>query len=289
MGKTKTLLKNEEKEHKILMISDLDGTLLTDNKELSEHTEQTINRLIDEGMYFSVATARTAETVRKLLQRVHVNVPVVLMNGVCIYDLNHKKYVRIESIDPKAVQRMISVIEDLNLSGFLYAIQGDRLQTFYENTDSPHATEFIRERIEGFGKVFTKVNNFTDCLDCNIVYYSIADREERLRKAYESILSIDGLRSEFYRDTYHEGFWYLEICSDKASKYKAVEFLRNQYRFDKVFGFGDNLNDLPLFAACDRSFAVANARPEVKAKACKVIGSNQEDGVAKWLTSNTLF
>ena len=75
----------------------------------------------------------------------------------------------------------------------------------------------------------------------------------------------------------------MEVCSRNASKSHAVEYLRKAYGFQLVFGFGDNLNDLPLFKACDQSFAVMNAAPEVKAKASLVIESNQEDGVAKWL------
>jgi hypothetical protein len=49
-----------------------------------------------------------------------------------------------------------------------------------------------------------------------------------------------------------------------------------------------NLNDLPLFRASDERYAVANAKSEVKEQATAVIGSNCEDGVAKWLEENVL-
>jgi hydroxymethylpyrimidine pyrophosphatase-like HAD family hydrolase len=48
------------------------------------------------------------------------------------------------------------------------------------------------------------------------------------------------------------------------------------------------LNDLPLFAACDECYAMANAAQEVKDRATAVIGSNDDDGVAKWLEENYL-
>jgi hypothetical protein len=48
-------------------------------------------------------------------------------------------------------------------------------------------------------------------------------------------------------------------------------------------GFGDNLNDLPLFEACDIKVAVENAKPEVKAASDFICGSNEDDGVVKWM------
>ncbi|HBN84964.1 MAG TPA: Cof-type HAD-IIB family hydrolase [Clostridiales bacterium] len=280
---SKKTIMNPGDNNKILVISDLDGTLLNDRKEITEYTQNVLNRLIEQGLFFSVATARTAATVSKLIEKIHVNVPIVLMNGVCIYDLQNRKYVNIEVMDKQSAKNLILLIREFGLSGFLYTIQDHILNTFYQNTDSPHAVEFIKERVEGFGKVFTKVNNFSDCLKQSPVYYSVADTEEKLKKACDKIRMIKGLRCEFYRDTYHDGFWYLEVCSEKASKYNAVEFLRNQYGFDQIYGFGDNLNDLSLFEACDRSFAVMNAKSEVKEKASEVIRSNDEDGVARCL------
>jgi hydroxymethylpyrimidine pyrophosphatase-like HAD family hydrolase len=86
-----------------------------------------------------------------------------------------------------------------------------------------------------------------------------------------------------YEDTYRPNFWYLEIFSAKASKQNAVNYLRNTYDFERVVGFGDNLNDLPMFAACDVKIAVKNAKPEVKAAADYICGANDDDGVVKWL------
>ena len=52
--------------------------------------------------------------------------------------------------------------------------------------------------------------------------------------------------------------------------------------------FGDGKNDVDMFELADEAYAVANAVPELKAKATAVIGGNNEDGVAKWLLENAL-
>lgn len=56
-----------------------------------------------------------------------------------------------------------------------------------------------------------------------------------------------------------------------------------------MVAFGDNLNDLPLFAAADESYAVSNAHERVRATATGVIASNAENAVVRFLQENTSF
>lgn len=105
---------------------------------------------------------------------------------------------------------------------------------------------------------------------------------------YEGLSGIEGLCLQRYHNTRDDNIWYLEAFDARASKGKGVEFLRREYGFSKVVGFGDNLNDISLFKACDEGYAVENAKPALKERANAVIGSNRADGVAKWLENNVL-
>ena len=86
---------------------------------------------------------------------------------------------------------------------------------------------------------------------------------------------------EKYSDVYEEDLWYMEVFDATASKYHAVQYLRERYDFDKVVAFGDNLNDIPLFRASDVRYAVENAKDELKAMADAVIESNEQNGVVR--------
>lgn len=270
---------------KTLYISDLDGTLLNEYAEISDYTAKSLNSLIEKGMYFSVATARTNATVVKMLKNVNMNVPVVLMNGVATYSLSDETYVNVESISRKGKRALFDTIKEHIHSGFVYCIENNVLSTFYENTDSPNAVEFIREREKKYNKKFTKVRSFDECMDKNVVYYSIDDKKEKLEAAYEALCRCEDLRIEFYRDIYNTEHWYLEVCSAAASKKNAVESLKKNCNFDRVISFGDNLNDLPMFEISDEAYAVENAKDEVKRKATAVIGRNTDDAVAKFLST----
>lgn len=272
---------------KTLYISDLDGTLLNENAEISDYTARTLNSLIEKGIYFSVATARTNATVVQMLKNVNINVPVVLMNGVATYEISSGRYVNIEPISTNGKKVLFDTVRNHIKSGFAYSIDNNELSTYYENTDSPNALEFIREREQKYKKKFTKVNSFDECVNRNIVYYSIDDKKEVLQNACEILSSCPELRVEFYRDIYNTDHWYLEVCSINASKKNAVIKLKQLLGFDRVVSFGDNLNDLPMFEISDEAYAVKNAKDEVKQKADSVIDSNTDDGVARFLLSRT--
>ena len=268
---------------KTLYISDLDGTLLNKSAEISEHTEKSLCRLIENGLNFSVATARTAATTLQMVSGIPIHVPVILMNGASIYDIHNSTYVKTYFIEKPSVQQLFSAIKRHHAAGFNYIIKDDILSTWYEQINSDHTLRFVEERIQKYGKQFAQIDDFSGLADKPVLYYSVCDVKEKLVPLQEELCRIQDLHVEFYRDVYEEGYWYLEACSVHASKYNAVKFLREEYGFDKVVSFGDNLNDLPMFLASDESYAVANAKPEVKEKATSVIPGNDEDGVVKWL------
>lgn len=267
--------------NKTLFLSDLDGTLLNQEALLSPYTIKELNRLISQNIHFSIATARTAATVVKILKQIPIQDPVILMNGVCIYDLNLQNYIHIEQIPSASRQFLLDTLARFQLSGFLYVIENNQLSTYYERIGTHEAEAFMQERIHKFGKVFTKVDSLSDCLSKNLVYYSVSGSRELLETVYHTLSHDSSLHIEFYRDIYRLDDWYLEICSKNASKYNAVQYLRKHYNYNPVIGFGDNLNDLPLFRACDTCFAVANAREEVKEQASGIIEANTEDGVVR--------
>lgn len=74
-----------------------------------------------------------------------------------------------------------------------------------------------------------------------------------------------------------------------AKKATAALQLKELYHCDKLISFGDQTNDLDLFAASDECYAVANANQALKKIATGVIENNNADGVARWLKENAAF
>ncbi|MBQ8296903.1 MAG: HAD family phosphatase [Ruminococcus sp.] len=271
---------------KRLYICDLDGTLLSPEQLVTEETVRLLNESIAKGAFFTFATARTAASAVKITEGININVPCILMNGVSVYDIARKKYVKNEYLPAEKSAAVAELLDSLGQSGFMYKISEDKLSCEYTTLDSPEIYEFYRRRKDRYDKPFAQIKSFSDSCTDEVMYFTMLDRYEKLDAVRKGAEKIGGLKYEFYRDIYSENVWYLEIFSDRASKYNGVKFLREYCGFEHITCFGDNLNDIPMFRASDVKLAVGNAKPELKELADEIILPNTENGVAVWLSEN---
>ena len=328
---SKKVLRKQEKEEynlsgKMLYVSDLDGTLLNSDALLNEDVPERLNCLIDKGLCFTVATARTYATVNSIMKDVNLTCPMILMNGVMIYDPVKKSCIHAEIIERDSVEYILKGRKKFGVTGFAYALSpeiseetleseiasnleknlksgvasnlkknsntgeenqiqksGRKMATYYEKIATEHMEKFYVERRDVYHKPFSKVEKLEDILEEDIIYFSICYEEEVLRPFYEYLKKDEKLNLNFYKDVYGNGLWYLEISHKNASKYHGVQKLRAMLQPDAITGMGDNLNDIPLFEACDRCCAVGNAHKEVKERAEYVLDTNLNAGVVKFL------
>lgn len=262
-----------------LYISDLDGTLLNHNKEISNDSKMIINNLIKQGCKVSVATARTPATVEILLQELNVQEPIILMNGAVLYDLQSHSYLEIEYIPENVVEQVLFQLDDFVKLSFIYTIAHNKLIVHYQQLENEYKTTFYQERLGSPYKHFTQdpLNDFT-----KVAYFVFLDTEERIRQIYESVKDINEIALVMYKDVYSKEGYILEVYSNKATKGNAINKLKTR-GYEQVICFGDNLNDLCMFKAADEAYAVENAVEEVKQSAKAVIGNNNEDSVAKYI------
>ena len=101
--------------------------------------------------------------------------------------------------------------------------------------------------------------------------------------AHAALSVVPDICLSMYTDIYSSDLWYLEMHSDRATKQNGTIYLRETYGFERVTGFGDNPNNIPMFEACDVKVAVENSVPEVKVAADFICDTNENDGVVKWI------
>ena len=267
---------------KVLYVSDLDGTLLDPTPRITESTAVAVNRLIDKGMHFTFATARSIYSAIPITSALDINVPCILMNGVSIYDVRNEKYIKNEFIDPVDSAEILRIFEKHGIHCFMYRIDEGTLISYYSELTTKVMQSFAEVRKHEYKKPFVQCR-LADYADENTVYFTTTGAYEDLLPVKLEAEKIAGVDIAFYLDVYNDA-WYLEIFSHKASKANALRFICEKYGFDRVVAFGDNLNDLPMFEQADVKVAVGNARDEVKAAADYVIGTNDKDGVAEWLS-----
>ena len=268
-------------KERILYISDLDGTLLNGRAELSEFTVSTINSLIDKGMLFSYATARSRYTSGKITSRLRLREPVVIYNGTFIYDLNEKKRLISNDFDQPTAKKILDTLLDAGVYPMVHAFLGEEEKYIFDEKNMSRGMADFQSKRE-LDERRTPVSVY-DISKYQVFYFTCIDDEEKLHPVYEKFKN--DFQCLYTKDIYSGDYW-LEILPNNATKASAIDQLKTMLNCDKVICFGDGNNDIPMFMDADESYAVANARNELKSLATSVIDSNEQDGVAKWLLQN---
>lgn len=266
---------------KTIYISDLDGTLLNTQKTISGQSAAILNELIqDRQVHFSVATARTPATVEGILQPIHMKEQIIVMNGVALYDLDKHEYESVEYIEADLVKQMTKALGKWISQGFIYTIENHRLTVHYDEIKGEGRINFYEERKNLSHKKFIREPLIRDD---HVIYFVFIDTKENIQEINHLLEPISGIGRVMYQDIYCENSYLLEVYSERATKANGIKKLKAKGHFDKVVVFGDQLNDQNMFQMADEAYAVQNAVEEIKQYATGIIGTNNEDSVAKFI------
>jgi Cof subfamily protein (haloacid dehalogenase superfamily) len=247
-----------------LIVTDLDGTLLRTDKTISRYTIDVLRRLREEGIKIVFATARSTTSMFDFTEQVPIdglcasNGSVVIENGIEI-----KRYLFV-----KADQQ--AIISYLKNDKNVYRISTkNAIHSYYYGlsiNDSSVYYDFPDEDKELFS--------------------TIAFRSTYPESALNFLATMSGIH--YYRVTGEE---LTDILPKSASKWNAIRFLSEKWgiKTSEIICFGDDYNDIEMLSVPGViSVAVENALAEVKAVSNYVCGSNDDDGVAKWMEENVL-
>ena len=264
---------------KTLYVSDLDGTLLHSDQRTSEYTNKVIGELVGKGMLFSYATARSYSTASKAAKGLTAAFPVIVYNGTFIRD-NATGKALLENLFDKA--RAVKVAADLiscGVSPIVYSlIGGEERFSYIEKKISDAERDFIATRKADYRD--RPIESFEQLTEGEIFYFACIDQPQKLEPLYEKY---KGEFNCYYQSDIYSGEQWLEIMPRSASKANAARQLAKLLGCNKIVAFGDGINDTPLFEIADEAYAVGNACDELKRIADGVIGTNDDDGVAKFL------
>lgn len=267
---------------KTLYITDLDGTLLNSQAQISQNSVSLLNDLIEKGALFSLATARTYSTVVPIMKDVNLNTPVVLMNGVCLYDITQRKMQDIHFLEMETVRQIVDVFLKHGKYPMLYFENEGTITVEYTVLSTQSQIDYVSNRKKFYKKNFLKRDSFLldDSRKC--LYIVTLDKYDEIKEIAHEIENNFDVGCHFYSDNYC-GEYFLEIFNKHASKSSGVQKVKDILNADRIIAFGDNLNDLPMFEIADEAYAVKNAVTQLKEKATGVIDSNNEDAVARFI------
>jgi 5-amino-6-(5-phospho-D-ribitylamino)uracil phosphatase len=274
-------------DKKLLYISDLDGTLLRPDSSFPDDYKKRLNRLINMGLRFTIATARNYDSAHPILKGLNLNLPVILFNGVYMADFDTGRILEhSSSIDKKVVQSMLELALPLGIDPFIYTL-GEKHQLYYLNATNPGSQAYVKS-LENDGRL-SQVNHFEFQEEEKVSGFLLIDTHDRLEPVYQSLNEkhFDHLNLYFAEDVSMKGYYWLQSFHQEASKGNMVEALAQKLGvpLERIVVFGDYLNDLDMFRIAGRAIAMENALPEVKESANEIIGSNAQGAVLQYLES----
>jgi len=266
---------------KTLYLSDLDGTLLNSNVEISDYSANIINRFIQNGGCFSYATARSFVTSSKATYKLNKSFPVICYNGAFIIENGTNKVLLSNYFSMDEVDYISDTLNSHDIYPIVFAyVNGVERFSYIAEKITPAMKHFLDSRA-GDPRHRT-VDCSRDLYYGDVFYIACMDADSLLSKVNDVFSTNKNYNCIYHKDIYSNEPW-CEIMPVNASKANAAIQLKNLLGCEKIIAFGDGLNDLSLFSVADEKYAVSNAVTELKEAATKIIDSNNNDGVAKWL------
>ncbi|MFT5484503.1 MAG: hydroxymethylpyrimidine pyrophosphatase-like HAD family hydrolase [Halieaceae bacterium] len=265
-----------------LILFDLDGTLLNKRSEITVFTRDTLRKLSELNIAYTVATGRTLHTARDLLEGHEFRLPHIFKNGVMIWDPNSDQYLLQNYLSLDEIRRVLEAMLEHQLTPFVFTLEPGNRHGVY-HTALCNETEVRLAKHFGASDAVTVLPIDQLPAEADITNISSLGAPGTVAIVEELVLSEPHLVA--YAGSALEGAQYrwVDIHHSDASKGAAMASLKAHVGASRVICFGDSDNDLSMFAAADESYATANANTAIKEAATAVIGHHDEDGVARYL------
>ena len=270
-----------------LYVSDLDGTLLIDDGVLSSYTKEKLISILESGVNFTVASARSIVSVQQILRGFPFRLPVIGINGAFISDFVTGKHLVINDMSDALIEDVYSYILRYNCVPFISTFDGNEDRLYYHSLPNDGMQWYYDNRRLAGDRRLCQVDRLRDVFVDDIVAFTVINTRQQLINLAKKMMDdfSDRLQMHFFENPYSPPWHWLTIHDKKACKSEAVRELLSYTGFalKDLVVFGDNLNDVNMFKMCPKSIAVSNASDQIKKLATEVIGANTDDSVVKYV------
>lgn len=256
---------------KLLLISDLDGTLLDQQKRIPQRAREAIECFVAAGNLFTVATGRTEETCRLATDLLPVNAPVILYNGASVMDLKTEKVLHDNTFSASAfrplIEELMERFSDICIQIFAYGplilVNPNQIMDPYIiRENQPYRQMALEDTPDRWLKIMLSAPHEKLCV---------------IRDWLDTVMPDYPACSRFFSADY-----YYEILPKGCTKCSAAKWLAADLGLqqNQIAAAGDHLNDVEILEWAGHSFAPANAHPSAIACAEKLPLTNNDGAIA---------
>lgn len=273
-----------------IFISDLDGTLLDRKGQLPQNQYDALSHMLNQGLPFTIATARGLSGVRKVLGKLPISLPIIVRNGAWVMDLAKQEVLFSQLMEPQLGQALFALIKTHELVPAIAQWEGGReVMRGMVSTQKPMYT-YGQNRAQKADPLWEFCEDLQPYFQhpvaqINIISYEdvMMDVEDDLRDKFG-----DRVMLHVYPNTLRYGWTMISILDKQATKGNATEWLLDQQNLDRkiLTAFGDNDNDIDLLQLAGTAVVVDHARNHIKQHADVVLAVSNGQNVVKYIQQN---
>ena len=256
-----------------LIVTDVDGTLVKDGtNDLNKEYYDVITKLMRQGIIFTAASGRQYHSIRKVFAPIADHIHYISEGGAVM--IKENQVIHAETFSKELVRELLEDTKKLNDCD---AMISGKLKAY-----CPHAdTKMYRWMVEDYGFDIIALGGWDQLPPEDVVKFSVYHPSDA-----------EGATSDWFVPKWSQrlkiscaGHWWMDCVKKGVHKGSAVKQLQEMYQIkpQETMVFGDNINDIEMMQCGAYSYAVENAREEVKQEARYIAASYQYDGVLQEL------
>lgn len=275
-----------------LVVSDMDGTLLSHSSGLTEGNLKAIHKLYENGIDFAIASGRDYDGVYSVARQYNLECEAILGNGAQYVDKTGKLLMS-SYMNKSVVKDVVKAFESRGFSYALFTTKG-----FYTGGDAAVAREKFVARgvrrfgvkredydLDGrFGGVFVnhliKINDYDAFLATDVEIIKIESFALTVEEVADVQKDLQTIPTISYLSSFDDNIEVTDQYAQKGLILEKVIELKGLKK-EEVAVMGDGMNDITMFECFPYSFAPENAEELIKQKAHKVVRDCEEDGAAE--------
>jgi hypothetical protein len=259
-----------EKRKISLVLADVDGTLVTEEKILTERARDAVNALRHASILFAITSGRPPLGMAMLFDMLDIETPIAGFNGGLFVD-RHLTILEQKTVPPDVARQAIDLMRARGLDAWVYsgndwlitkAVAPHVAREAWTVKFEPKVVSDIREHLQQVAKIV-----------------GVSDDLDKVRRCEAEAQAAFGQRATANRSQPY----YLDVTNKDANKGAVVDYLARHVGVptDEIATIGDQPNDVLMFKRSGFSIAMGNASAEVKAQAAAVTASYNDEGFAK--------
>jgi len=252
-----------------LFLADVDGTLVTQDKVLTDDAIEAVHQLGEAGILFAITSGRPPRGMEMLVEPLGLQTPVAAFNGGLIVKPDMTVVER-RTLPEPLVLPIAQLMTSFKLSVWLYR----GTEWYVPDLNGPHVAR------EAWTVKFqpTLMSGFDGLTGDVAKMVGVSDDHDAVSRA--SAAAHDQFGDHVTAAPSQP--YYLDVTHPDANKGKVVQYLAEHYHLstDEIATIGDQPNDVLMFAHSGLSIAMGNADPQVQRSARRVTGSNEDNGFA---------